>query len=283
MSSHCFDAAHRAVKVTTLFVIALIFISMGTALAQTGKDSRMAEILEQAKIYQYQFRAGKMDILPEYVALLEEATRAEPDNADLWCAMGTAYLAQAARAFMPGGNPADAMSAMQKGPAALRRALQIDPNHAETLARMGGVQAMMGSFMQAPRMTSNGVAAMNRAVELAPHNTRVRLQRAFSGLSLPDSLRNNAAEAEDLEFLINVAGKSRAIGYVQIMRADLHFELGNSDAARALYKSVATSDSSAATAAKKRLAAMDHGGVPSAEITSLRTAAGAECVMCHGH
>ena len=145
------------------------------------------------------------------------------------------------------------------------------------------MQALMASFMQAPRMAANGVAAMNRAVELAPDNTRVRLQRAFSGLSLPDTLRNNAAEAEDLDFLIKVAGTSRAIGYVQIMRADLDFELGKADSARALYRRVAESDSSAAAAAKARLAAMDHGGVPASDIKALRAAAGGKCAMCHGH
>jgi hypothetical protein len=77
--------------------------------------------------------------------------------------MGVAYLAQAARALMPGGNPPDAMAAMQKGPAALRRALQIQPDHARALAQLGGVQALMGSFMQAPARAERGVAQMNRA------------------------------------------------------------------------------------------------------------------------
>jgi hypothetical protein len=48
-------------------------------------------------------------------------TLADPENADLWNALGVAHLAQAARAMMPGGRPADALSAIQKGPAALER------------------------------------------------------------------------------------------------------------------------------------------------------------------
>jgi tetratricopeptide (TPR) repeat protein len=264
-------------------MLILVFFAIGASAWAQAPNARTDDILRQAKVYQYQFRAGKMDIVPEYVALLEEATKAEAHNADLWCAMGTAYLAQAARALMPGGTPADAMPAMQKGPAALRRALELDPNHAEALSRQGGVQALMGSFMQAPRMAEKGIAAMNRAVELAPDNTRVRLQRAFSGLNLPETLRNNAAEAEDLDFLIEVAAKSRAIGYVQIMRADLDFELGKADSARALYRTVATSDSSAAADAKARLTAMDQGGVAVADIKALRAAAGAQCAKCHGH
>ena len=283
MHSRCHDVALRAAKVSSLIMVALVCLAIGAAAWAQTPTRDADDILRQAKVYQYQFRAGKMDIVPEYVAMLEEATGAHPDNADLWCEMGTAYLAQGARAMMPGGNPADAMQALQKGPAALRRALQLNPDHAEALSRLGGVQAMMGSFMQAPRMAAKGVADMNRAVQLAPESKRVRLQRAFSGLSLPDDLRNNAAEAEDLDFLIKVAARSRAIGYVQIMRGDLDSELNKADSARALYQTVAASDSSAAATAKARLTALDQGGVPVSDIKALRAAAGAQCAMCHGH
>ena len=121
--SRCLEAAHRAVKVSSVVMLILIFLAIGAAAWAQAPNAGTGEVLRQAKVYQYQFRAGKMDIVPEYVAMLKEATRAEPDNADVWCAMGTAYLTQAARAMMPGGNPADALPAMQKGPAALRRAL----------------------------------------------------------------------------------------------------------------------------------------------------------------
>ena len=84
----------------------------------------------------------------------------------------------------------------------------------------------MASFQQQPQLAAKGVAEMNRAVELAPNSVRVRLVRAFNGLSLPDALRNNVAEAEDLDFLIKVAEGSRPGDYVHIMRRDLDFELG---------------------------------------------------------
>src|SRR6185436_10973120 len=93
---------------------------------------------------------GQMDVVPEYVAMMEEATKADPENAELWNAMGVAYLAQAARAMMPGGRQADALPAIQKGPAALDRALQLNPNHAEALATRGGVQAFMDMFQKGP-------------------------------------------------------------------------------------------------------------------------------------
>lgn len=284
-------AAIRAARVSKL--LTLIFVWLALIVAFAHSVAAMAQtpmltatdVLGKAMAYQIQFRTGRTDILPQYVAMLEEATQAEPDNADLWAAMGTAYLAQAAKALMPGGNQADALVPMQKGPAALRRALQINPNQAEALSRLGGVQAMFGALMQAPQMTARGIAQMNHAVELAPDSIRVRLQRAFSGLSLPDALRNNAAEAEDLDFLIAAADAdaNRAGEYVRIMRGDLYFELGKSDQARAMYQSVAAGGSSPGAEAKARLAAMDHGGVLVANIKALRTAAGAQCAMCHGN
>jgi tetratricopeptide (TPR) repeat protein len=269
----------RAVEIVTLILVCLAMIS--TAFAETPSVAAR-DALRRAYDYQLQFRAGNLDVIPEYVALLEGATKDEPDSADLWYAMGVAWLAQAARAMMPGGNPSDAMAAMQKGPAALRRALQINPDHAGALAQLGGVQALMGSFMQAPAMGARGVAQMNRAVELAPRLKRARLQRAFSGLSLPDALRNHAAEAEDLEFLIEAADGTRAGDYVRLMRADLAFETGKPEQARALYQAVEKSSSPAAGDARARLAALGRGGVAMSDIKSLRAAAGAQCAMCHG-
>jgi len=253
------------------------------ALAGTPKHPN-SDVLEQAWKYQLQYRSGNLDIVPEYVALLEEATKAEPNDAELWYQMGVAYLAQAARALQPGGNPADAMAPMTKGPRALWRATQIKPDHAEALAQLGGVQTMLGPVLQKPEMVTRGVTQMNRAVELAPHSKRARLQRAFSGLMLPDSLRNHAAEAEDLDFLMDIAAWTRAGDYVILLRADLYFETGKPDLARALYEIVEQSGTTAPSdAAKARLAALEKDGVPMSEIKALRMAAGANCAMCHGN
>jgi hypothetical protein len=60
--------------------------------------------LRQAKTYQLQFRAGQYDVAPTFVALLEDATKAHPDNADLWETMGLAYLGQAAGIMLTGAQ-----------------------------------------------------------------------------------------------------------------------------------------------------------------------------------
>lgn len=258
----------------------VLTVSMAT-LAQTA-DAGRTDVLQRAMRYQFLFRAGQVDVVPEYVAMLEEATTAAPGDADLWDALGVAYLAQAARAMMPGGSPASVVPAMQKGPAALERAIQLNPNHAGALATRGGVQAFMGIYQQAPAVTNEGLTRMNRAIELAPASRRVRLQRAFSGINLPDTLRNRTAEAEDLDFLIGIANGTRAGDYIRLLRGDLHAESGASELAREQYSVVAKSSSPAAATATARLSALTQGGVAAAEITKLRQAAGTNCVMCHG-
>jgi hypothetical protein len=271
------STVHYLIRLT--IKVAILLAMASAAFAQTA-DTKA--ILQRAMAYQFQFRGGQTDVVPEYVAMLEEATSADPENAELWNAMGVAYLAQAARAMMPGGRPADALPAIQKGPAALERAIQLNPNHAEALATRGGVQAFMDLFQKGPAGAAEGIAKMNRAIELAPTSRRVRLQRAFSGINLPDALRNRANEAEDLDFLIAISNGTRAGDYIRLLRGDLHAEGGASALARAQYDVVATSTSPASADAESRLTALNQGGVPVAEMKKLRAQAGTNCLMCHG-
>jgi tetratricopeptide (TPR) repeat protein len=271
------------VKKSNIVLISIACLATSAmAWSQTVAPSNTAEILRQARVYQLQFRAGQYDAVPRFVAMMEEATKADPQNADLSTAMGVAYLAKVAAGMLTGGNPADAWVGVQKGMYALEHALELDPDHAEALATHGGVQAMMGSFQQPPQQAAKGIADMNRAVELAPNSVRVRLVRAFNGLNLPDALRNHTAEADDLDFLIKVAGASRPGDYIRILRGDLSYELGNPDLARNQYEIAVNSKSPAAADAKARLSALTQGGVATTDIKKLRTAAGANCAMCHG-
>jgi hypothetical protein len=63
---------------------------------------------------------------------------------------------------------------------ALDRALQINPDHAQTLSLRAGMRAMLGKQMNAPQLVSQAIGDMNRAVELAPDSAAVRLVRAFA-------------------------------------------------------------------------------------------------------
>lgn len=272
---------------TEVLVWVFIFLAIVgaplAALAQPLTPARSREVLAKAMEYQLQFRAGNMDVVPAYVDLLENATSVEPDNADLQYAMGRAYLMKGARALLPGGISAEAMPAMLKGMESLKRALQINADHPDALAQLGAVQSLMYSLMKAPAKARESVAQMNRAVQLAPDSMRVRLVRAFLGSTLPDDMRNLQAEAEDLDFIIEQSHGSRSGDYVRIMRADLDFETGKLDFAREAYQFVVDAGSPAAAAdARSRLAALDKGVAPMPEIKALRSAAGAQCSMCHG-
>jgi tetratricopeptide (TPR) repeat protein len=271
-----------AMKRSSIVWTALACMTMSVVAWAQTTASGVADILRQARAYQFQFRGGQYDVAPKAVVMLEEATKAKPENADLANAMGVAYLAQVAGGMLTGGNPADAFTGVQKGLKSLEHALELNPDHAEALAIHGGVQALMASFQPAGPAAAKGVAEMNRAVELAPNSVAVRLARAFNGLSLPDALRNHEAEAEDLDFLIKVAGRTRPGDYMHIMRGDLYFELGNPDLARNQYEIATKSASPAATEATERLTALTQGGVAAADIKKLRSAAGANCALCHG-
>ncbi|HXC60247.1 MAG TPA: hypothetical protein VN645_13115 [Steroidobacteraceae bacterium] len=270
-------------KVATLILmwIFVLLAVFNTAWAHAPAPAVGAkQVLEQSRRYQYQFRTGDATVLAPWVAMLEEATKAEPGNADLWYWQGYAYLALGAHSLMA-QKPEDAMAAMKKGPAALMRALKLNPDHAEALSQLGGIQTLLGPVLQLPAMAPRGVAQMNRAVELAPNSIRVRLMRAFAGPNLPPELRNTANEAEDLDYLIEVAEWGTAGDYIRIMRGDLSFETGHPDLARAMYRSVEGSGSGASMDAKARLAALEKGSVPLADIKALRTSAGSQCAMCH--
>jgi hypothetical protein len=241
-------------------------------------------VLEQARDYQLRFRDGELEAVTASVAMLEKATAAQADNADLWYALGLGYVNVAARATMPGGNRADLAVALQKGMPALNRALQIDPDHAEALSLRAGMRALMGMQMKSPELLSQALADMNRAIERAPASAAVRLTRAFGAPVMPEELRNRVNEAADLDFLIERARGNRAGNFMAILRADLHVENGELDNARQLYQVVdRTGAASAAQLARSRLAllAQDRDALMK-DIKALRAVAGTQCRMCHG-
>ena len=83
------------------------------------------------------------------------------------------------------------------------------------------------------------------------------------------------------DYLIEVSEWGTAGDYMRILRGDLHFEAGELKQARAMYRTVEDSGSGASADARQRLTALETGSVPMAEIKALRSAAGAQCAMCH--
>ncbi len=282
----CRDHATLTIASTCASALLVLWGVQLSAAAASAQPSAVdiPAVLKQAKNYQLRFRDGDLEAVAANVALLESATTTETGNADLWYAMGLAYVTFAARAGRPDGNRADAMVALRKGMPALNRALQIKPDHAETLSLRAGMQAMLGKQMNAPQLVSQAIADMNRAVELAPDTAAVRLVRAFAAPSMPEELRNRVNEAADLDFLMDYSEWNRARDYISILRADLHFENDEVGSARQLYEKVDGSGAaSAASLARSRLALLPQGRDPvMKEIKALRAVVGTQCSMCHG-
>lgn len=276
----------RALTIKCLCACFLLWAALAASAGAATPPGSMdvPAVLKQARDYQFRFRDGELDVAPDNVALLEKATTAEPGNADLWQALGLAYVTFAARATMSGGDRSEALIAIQKGMPALNRALQIDPDHAEALSLRAGMRAMMGVQMNQPQILPQAIADMNRAVELAPESAAARLIRAFGAPTMPDELRNKVNEASDLDFLMEYSERSRAGDFITILRADLHFENGEASNARQLYKLVEDSGAaSAAQVAKSRLALFAQGrDAVMKDVEALRAVVGTQCSMCHG-
>jgi len=291
---HQDHADHHATRPTATFTVAFRHVCFllltcgllpGSAIAAeptAGVD--IPTVLKQSKEYRYRFRDGDAEAAIANVALLEKATASETGSADLWNAMGLAYVYVAARATLPGGSRGDAVIALQKGMPALNRALQINPDHAEALSLRAGMRALVGMQMNSPQLVPLALADMNRAVALAPESVEVRLTRAFGAPAMPDELRNRMNEAADLDFLIEKAEGNRAGEFMTLLRADLHFENGELELARQLYERIdATGAASAASVARSRLTQLPQGrDKVMKDIQAFRAVAGTRCSMCHG-
>ena len=86
-------------KKSNIMLTALACMTMGVVACAQTTTSGIADILRQARNYQFQFRAGQYDVAPKAVA------KADPENADLSNAMGVAYLAQVVGVMLTGGKP----------------------------------------------------------------------------------------------------------------------------------------------------------------------------------
>ena len=245
--------------------------------------SNVDTILMQLKLHSFEVRTGRSEGAAKGVALMEEATKANPNEARLWAGLGTSYFNKANVSFLPGGKFAEGLSAFQRAEEAHAKALAIDPTNADALAGHGFSMAILASFQPKPGMREEGMAEMARAIELAPANTSIRLQRAFMSVNLPLASRNRAAELEDLGYLARLANGTRQGDYVRVLLGDVLFEGGDAARARQEYEAVAKSDRPGGAEARARLAALDKGeAVATADIMRVRQATGSNCMMCHG-
>jgi hypothetical protein len=85
---------------------------------------------------------------------------------------------------------------------ALKRLLASEPEHALALAYLGNVTIMIArdsrNFVTKPATVRNGLAHLDRAVELAPEHAAIRLLRAGSGKRLPKLFNRRGQVVADL-------------------------------------------------------------------------------------
>jgi hypothetical protein len=260
-----------------LLIFSLGFMTFA-ALAAIPRDT---EALSQAHRQQLEFRQGNLEIAKPLVKSLEEAVAQSTDNAQLWEALGNAYMSlQGAMSAGPPDLP-KLLEVGERARDAYARALALKP--ASPMARAGhGMATMLVSQFKndAPGIAA-GVDEMNAAVRDNPKSKTVRLTRAFTIIHLPHGMRDNNAVIEDLRFMIDTVPGSRPEDVMRVLLGDVFAEAGDLKSARAEYAQVSGASAFALEQVKVRLADLEKGAVRAESIAAVRSVLGPRCVMCH--
>jgi hypothetical protein len=196
-----------------LLIFSLGFMTFA-ALAATPRDT---EALSLAHRQQLEFRQGNLEIAKPLVKSLEEAVAKSSDNAQLWEALGSAYMSlQGAMSAGPPDLP-KLLEVGERARDAYARALALKA--ASPMARAGhGMATMLVALMKndGPGIVA-GVDEMNAAVRDAPKSKGTRLTRAFTIIHLPHGLRDNTAVIEDLRFMIDTVPGSRPEDVMRVL------------------------------------------------------------------
>ena len=260
-------------KPILLFILPCLLAAAALAASTHENDT-----LDRARAMQYEFRAGNHAVVKPLVAMLEGAVAKSPDNAQLWEAMGNAYMSMQGSMY---AGPLDIPKLIEVGEhakAAYARSLALNPEHA--LARAGlGMSTMVAAQLKGdgPGVVA-GIEEMNAAVRQSPKSLAVRLTRAFTIIHLPPAMRDHAAVTEDLNYILDTAPGGRPEDVVHVLLGDVYSEVGNLDAARAQYKQVSGASAFAAEQAAQRL---KDGKLAPESMTLVRTGLGSNCAMCH--
>lgn len=266
------------------FIVPLVaIIAIGTVCSATPKPlPSSADALLTARTYKYQLRAGRYDLAPQAVAVLDAAAKADPTNIELLNELGIAYFMQLTTIAQRGGKADDPLLVARSALDAFERALQLDPSNAEAVAGHGMAQVILASRSRDQKNLRSGFADLNRGVELAPWTRSIRLMRAFTLLASPLTPDTHVAIEQDLAFLMAVSAGTPAADVLHVLLADMYLETGRRQDARREYEGVANRATFGGEQAKARLAAMQESEhAPAAEIARLRANLGRQCTMCH--
>ncbi len=262
----------------SILLLSTLCIFTATAVAASTETN---DILARAHDSQLEFRAGNLAVAKPLVKMLEDAVAQSRDSAELWEALGHAYMSLQGSLY---AGPPDIPSLTTIGEHArdaYARALALGGNNALVRASHGMSQMVVSQLKgDGPGMAA-GIDEMNAAVRQSPKSTAVRLTRAFTIVHLPPAMRDTKAVIEDLEFILDTAPGGRPEDVLHVLLGDVHAEMGNPDGARAEYQQVTGASAFAAEQVKARLADLRKGPIPPASITLVRMGTGTRCAMCH--
>jgi tetratricopeptide (TPR) repeat protein len=245
----------------------------------SGQDKPMQQ---QAWNYLLQARQGDAVAAENAVTMLEQATTATPGDASLWNLLGRAYFMKISTLGRTGNPAAELVPIAERARDAFGRALERSPNDTNALSGHGMAQTILAGFQRSQEAFTKGIQEMNRAVELDPKANPPRLARAFTMVNFPMPMRSTPSVIEDLSALIQRATyNQRAVDSLHILLGDVYAETGKSEQAKSEYEAAARPASAVREEAQSRLAALQQGPVPAAEIARFRAGLGSRCTMCH--
>lgn len=257
------------------FLTLVCLVAVGTFAA-----SPEHEALARARQLQMEFREGNLQVVGPLVKQLEGAVARSPGNADLWEALGNAYMSQQG-AMYQSPEPRALIAVGERARDAYARGLSLDKENALLLASHGMAGMSISSLKQDGPGLLAAVEEMNAAVRQAPKSTPVRLTRGFTIIHLPVGMRDTAAVTEDLKFVLETAPGGRPEDVLHVLLGDVYAETGALDEARLEYGLVSGASRFAAEQARLRMDALKKGGVPAESISLVRAGTGTRCSMCH--
>ncbi|WP_129643137.1 tetratricopeptide repeat protein [Peristeroidobacter agariperforans] len=247
-----------------------------------ASSDREVEVLARARQLQLQFRQGNLQSVDPLLKDLETAVAQSPNSADLWEALGNAYMSQQGLLYQSQPDPDVLVGVGERARDAYARALALDKKNALLLASHGMAGMSIASLKQDPSGLKVAIEEMNSAVREAPKSTPVRLTRGFTIIHLPIGLRDTAAVTADLKFVMDATTRRRPEDVLHVLLGDVYVETGQLEKARREYEQVTGASSFAAEQSRARLEDLKKGAAVSpAAIAQVRSGTGSRCAMCH--
>jgi hypothetical protein len=258
--------------------LSTLCVLTAAALAASPRD---AEVLSQAHRWQLEYRQGNLEAANPLVKTLEDAVSKSTNNAQLWEALGHAYMSQQGASLAAGPDLPTLIALGERARAAYARSLELQGNNPLVRASHGMSQFVVSQLQGDGPGMMKGAEEMNAAVREAPKSTGVRLTRGFTMIHLPPAMRDTPAVIEDLEFILDRAPGGRPEDVLHVLLGDVFAEMGNLEAARTEYTQVKGASAFAAEQVKLRMAELDNGAISPANIGLVRAGTGTRCAMCH--